>query len=207
MTRRWAPPTCYTLRGITASIMKDLIWFEETSQKRGRKKDYKKLIIHLFGQTSVSESDLQEKGLHSILLRKWLELEKSSSQKKRKTGNSAVTHSPLERKDWGSNPGPAKSNRCCKRLIITAVVILRKKLCCPGAITRRWDAQARYKLWRNIANITNDLIWKGLQLNWDFAWARSLVSLLLFANFGIWGLICLITIKRKNLESWNLDSP
>ena len=25
MTRRWAPPTCYTLRRITASIMKDLI--------------------------------------------------------------------------------------------------------------------------------------------------------------------------------------
>ena len=27
MTRRWAPPTRYTLRRITASIIKDLIWF------------------------------------------------------------------------------------------------------------------------------------------------------------------------------------
>ena len=26
MTRRWAPPTCYTLRRITASIMKGLNW-------------------------------------------------------------------------------------------------------------------------------------------------------------------------------------
>ena len=27
MTRRWAPQTCYTILRITASIMKDLIWF------------------------------------------------------------------------------------------------------------------------------------------------------------------------------------
>ena len=29
--RRWAPPTRYTLRRITASVMKDFIWFEEFS--------------------------------------------------------------------------------------------------------------------------------------------------------------------------------
>ena len=28
MTQRWAPPTRYTLRRIRASIMKDLIWFD-----------------------------------------------------------------------------------------------------------------------------------------------------------------------------------
>ena len=32
MTRRWAPPTRYTLRRNPASTMKDLIWFESRTQ-------------------------------------------------------------------------------------------------------------------------------------------------------------------------------
>ena len=47
--------------------------------------------------------------------------------------------------------------QCCQRLA-TAATFLRKKLCCPGAMTRRWAPQTRYTLRRITASIIKDLI-------------------------------------------------
>ena len=40
-----------------------------------------------------------------------------------------------------------------------AATFLRKELCCPGAMTRRWAPPTRYTLRRNPASIIKDLIW------------------------------------------------
>ena len=47
--------------------------------------------------------------------------------------------------------------KCCKRLA-TVATFLQKKLCYPGAMTRRWTPQTRYTLRRNTASIMKDLI-------------------------------------------------
>ena len=41
---------------------------------------------------------------------------------------------------------------------LATAATFRKKLCCPGAMTRRWTLQTRYTLQRNAASIMNDLI-------------------------------------------------
>ena len=41
------------------------------------------------------------------------------------------------------------------------------KLCCPGAMTRRWAPTTRYTLRRNTASIMKDLIWFALFF-WTF---------------------------------------
>ena len=43
--------------------------------------------------------------------------------------------------------------------LATAATFLQKKLCCPGAMTRRWAPTTRYTLWRYAASIIKDLIW------------------------------------------------
>ena len=45
----------------------------------------------------------------------------------------------------------------CQRLA-TAATFLRKELCRPGAMMRRWAQPTRYTLRRNPASITKDLI-------------------------------------------------
>ena len=101
----------------------------------------------------------------------------------------AVTRSSLEREVRGSNLGPVKSDavlsaarhRCnisSKGAVLpgrndaemgpanslhasaTAATFLRKELCCPGAMTRRWAPQTRYTLRRTTASINErfDLI-------------------------------------------------
>ena len=60
----------------------------------------------------------------------------------------------------------AQSNRtqCCQRLA-TAATFLRKKLCCPGAMTRRWVSPTSYTLRRITASIMKDLIWKLIHVD------------------------------------------
>ena len=43
--------------------------------------------------------------------------------------------------------------------LATAATFLQKKLCCPGAMTRRWAPPTRYTLWRYAASIIKNLIW------------------------------------------------
>ena len=69
----------------------------------------------------------------------------------------AVTCLSLEREVLGSNLGRSNRTQCCQGLA-TAATLLRKKLCCPGAMTRRWASQTRYTLRRNSASIIKDLI-------------------------------------------------
>ena len=47
--------------------------------------------------------------------------------------------------------------QCCQRLA-TAATFLRKELCCPGVLTRRWAPPTRYTLRRNPASIMKHLI-------------------------------------------------
>ena len=44
------------------------------------------------------------------------------------------------------------------RFSLSTTQILRKELCCPGAMTRRWAPQTRYKLRRSTASIMKDFI-------------------------------------------------
>ena len=53
--------------------------------------------------------------------------------------------------------------QCCQRLV-TAATILRKELCYPGAMTRRWAPPTRYTLWRNTASMKKNLILIWLDL-------------------------------------------
>ena len=61
----------------------------------------------------------------------------------------------LRFKFWAGQIGPSVAT--CQRLA-TAAVFLRKELCCPGAMTQKWDPPARYTLQRNRASIMKYLI-------------------------------------------------
>ena len=52
-----------------------------------------------------------------------------------------------------------RSNRtqCCQRLA-TAAIFVQKKMCCPGAMMKRWAPPTRNTLQHNTASITKDLI-------------------------------------------------
>ena len=52
-------------------------------------------------------------------------------------GQAVITRFSLEREAWGSNLGSVKSTKCCQRLA-TIAIFLRKELCWPGAMTKRW---------------------------------------------------------------------
>ena len=64
--------------------------------------------------------------------------------------------------------GQSNRTQCCQRFA-TAATILQKKLCYPGAMTRRWAQQTRYTLWRVTASIMKDSI--------SYRWSKS------FADF------------------------
>ena len=49
----------------------------------------------------------------------------------------------------------------------TAATFLRKELCCPGAMTRRWAPQTRYTLQRYTESIMKDLIFTTRMLRSD----------------------------------------
>ena len=53
--------------------------------------------------------------------------------------------------------GRSNRTQCRQRLAIVAT-LLRKELCCLGAMTRRWAPPTRYTLWRNAASKIKDLI-------------------------------------------------
>ena len=59
MTRRWAPPTRYTLRRITASIMKDLIWFwvSVASEEAGFGPGWGSLILLMTNLSITAKQD------------------------------------------------------------------------------------------------------------------------------------------------------
>ena len=61
----------------------------------------------------------------------------------------------LEREVWGSNLGKSNRTQYCQRLATAAT--LRKKLCCPGAMTWRWAPTTRYTLRRITPRIMKDL--------------------------------------------------
>ena len=69
----------------------------------------------------------------------------------------AVMCSSLERKISGTNLDQSNRTRCCQRLA-TAEIMLRREMCCPGAMTRKLAPQIRYALRRNTASIIEDLI-------------------------------------------------
>ena len=50
-----------------------------------------------------------------------------------------------------SNPGSVKLESCQR--LATAATFLRKKLCCPGAMSRQWAPQTRFTLRRNTARV------------------------------------------------------
>ena len=54
-------------------------------------------------------------------------------------------------------PGWSIWTQCCQWLATTST-FLRKELCCPGAMTRRWTTPSRYSLQRITAIIMKDLI-------------------------------------------------
>ena len=68
----------------------------------------------------------------------------------------AVTRSSLNGRSEVQILGRSNRTQSCQRLT-TAATILQKKLCCPGAMMRRWAPQTRYTLRRNTANITKNL--------------------------------------------------
>ena len=59
--------------------------------------------------------------------------------------------------------GRSNRTQSCLRLA-TPTTFLQKKLCCPGAMTRRWASPTRYTLWRITASIMKDLIWISSKL-------------------------------------------
>ena len=72
--------------------------------------------------------------------------------------NRSLTRSSLDREIWHSNLGRSNRTQCCQWLT-AAATFLRKKLCCPGAITRRLALPTRYRLQGNTASIMKDLMW------------------------------------------------
>ena len=53
--------------------------------------------------------------------------------------------------------GRSNRTQCCQWLAYAAI-FLRRKLCCPGAMTRRWAPSTRFTLRRNTTSIMKDLI-------------------------------------------------
>ena len=79
----------------------------------------------------------------------------------------AVTRMSLEREVWVQILEPVKYDTVLPRLSIAAT-FLRKELCYPGPMTRRWAPQIRYALRRKTASIIKDLIWSKLNSNLNF---------------------------------------
>ena len=107
----------------------------------------------------------------------------------------AATHSSLEREVWGSNPGRSNPTQCCQQLA-TAATFLRKELCYPGAMTRRWAPPTRYTLRRNTASIMKDLIWFDL---------RSTI-LNVTPTLETWHLISRSSILLFDCRRWSLHA-
>ena len=61
--------------------------------------------------------------------------------------------------DGGTRPPASYLQFKYYQRLATAATFLRKELCCPGAMTRRWAPPTRYTLRRYAASIIKDLIW------------------------------------------------
>ena len=83
--------------------------------------------------------------------------------------------------------GRSNQTQCCQRLA-TAATFLRKELCCPGAMTRRWAPPTRYTLRRNAASIMKDLIWFDRSKTFVFAFFE--INCLFKVGFWLRALVC-----------------
>ena len=89
-----------------------------------------------------------------------------------------------------------RSNRArCYQRLATAATFLRKELCCPGAMTRRWAAQTPHTLWRNTASIMKDFIWLILFLNFEKKWGSRFNEFVFIKQE-----FCFCKIKLKNIK-------